>query len=113
MNPFDYGKGMKTKLIAWKAKMDDLSGALAMRGSKENAMALGNNPELSVPFREMSSGIAQFNKERPAELASKTKNIDYGYTKMRGQYVLRPQFSWTGLYGKEPWPRVRKQWEKV
>ena len=32
---------------------------------------------------------------------------------MRGKYVLRPRLSWTGLYGKEPWPRERKLWEKV
>jgi hypothetical protein len=32
---------------------------------------------------------------------------------MRGNYVLRPRLSWTGLYGKEPWPKERKQWEKI
>jgi hypothetical protein len=41
------------------------------------------------------------------------KNIDNGLVDMRGKYVLRPRLSWTGLYGKEPWPRERKQWEKV
>jgi hypothetical protein len=40
-------------------------------------------------------------------------NIDNGSVDLRGKYVLRPRLSWTGLYGKEPWPRERKQWEKV
>jgi hypothetical protein len=36
MNPIDHGVGMKTKLIAWKAKMDDLIQKVAIRGSKES-----------------------------------------------------------------------------
>jgi hypothetical protein len=50
--------------------------------------------------------------DRPNEWAS-LKTIDNPPVDMRGTYVLRPRLSWTGLYGKEPWPRERKQWEKV
>jgi hypothetical protein len=88
MNPFGYGKGVKTKLIAWKAKMDDLTRTVASRGPKEKENALGDNPELSMSIRGMSSGIAQLNQEPPAELASKIKSIDYGFINMRGQYSL-------------------------
>ena len=35
MNTINYCKGMKTKLIAWKAKMYDLTRKVAIRGSKE------------------------------------------------------------------------------
>jgi hypothetical protein len=84
-----YGKRMKTKLLVWKAKMDDLSRAVAMRGSKEKEMALGNNPEFRMPIREMSSGIALLNMEHPAELASKMKSIDNGFVDMRCKYLLR------------------------
>jgi hypothetical protein len=41
------------------------------------------------------------------------KKRDNDFKDMRAQYVLRPRLSWTGLYGKAPWPRERKQWEKV
>jgi hypothetical protein len=51
-------------------------------------------------------------KDRPNEWAS-LKTIDNSSVDIRGNYVLRPRLSWTGLYGKAPWPRERKQWEKV
>lgn len=41
------------------------------------------------------------------------KKRDNDFVDMRARYVLRPRLSWTGLYGKAPWPRERKQWEKV
>ncbi len=113
MNPIDHGVGMKTKLIAWKAKMDDLIQKVAIRGYKESEKVLRKNQDLEMPIREMSSRIEQFNSEWPTEWASQMKNIDNGLVDMRGKYVLRPRISWTGLYGKEPWPRKRKQWEKV
>ena len=113
MNPIDHGVGMKTKLIAWKAKMDDLIQKVAIRGSKESEKVLRKNQDLEMPNSEMSSRIEQFNNERPTEWASQMKNIDNGFVELREKYVLRPRLSWTGLYGKEPWPRERKQWEKI
>ena len=113
MNTIDYGEGLKPKLIAWKAKMDDLIQKVAIRGSKESEKVLRKNQDLEMPNSEMSSRIEQFNNERPTEWASQMKNIDNGFVDMRGKYVLWPRLSWTGLYGKEPWPRERKQWEKV
>jgi hypothetical protein len=113
MNPIDHGVGMKTKLIAWKAKMDDLMQKGAIRGSKESGRAWRKNQDLKMPISEMSSRIGQFNSEQPTQGASQMKNFDKGVVDMRGKYVLRPRLSWTGLYGKEPWPRERKQWERI
>jgi len=113
MNPIDHGVGMKMKLIAWKAKMDDLIQKVAIRGSKESEKVLRKNQDLEMPNSEMSSRIEQSNNERPTEWASQIKNIDNGFVELREKYVLRPRLSWTGLYGKEPWPRERKQWEKI
>jgi hypothetical protein len=113
MDSIDYGKGIKTKLIAWKAKMDDLIQKVAICGPKESEKIMRKNQDLKMPNSEMSSYIERFNGERPTEWLSQTKNIDNGLGDMRGKYVLRPRLSWTGLYGKEPWPRERKQWEKI
>jgi hypothetical protein len=113
MNSIDYRKGMKTKLVGWKEKMNDLTRKVARRGSKESEKVLRKNQDLEMPNSEMSSRIEQFDSERPTEWASQMKNTDNGLVAMRGKYVLRPRLSWTGLYGKEPWPRERKQWEKV
>jgi len=110
MNTIDYGEGLKTKLIAWKAKMDDL---IQKVGSKESEKTWRKKQDLKMPNSEMSSRIEQFNNERPNEWASQMKNIDNGFVELREKYVLRPRLSWTGLYGKEPWPRERKVWEKV
>jgi hypothetical protein len=50
--------------------------------------------------------------ERPTEWTPQRKNIDNGSVDLYGKYVLRLRLSWTALYGKEPWPRERKLWEK-
>lgn len=112
MNNIDHGEGLKTKLIAWKAKMDDLIQKVAIRGSKESKKAFRNNQDLEMPNSEMSSRIEQFINRRPTELASQMKNINNDFVELREKYVLRPRLFWTGLYGKEPWPRERKQWRK-
>ena len=113
MGSNEYGRSMKMKLIACKAKMYDLIQKVAIRGSKGNEKVLHKNQDLKMPIVKMSSRIEQFSNERPTEWASQKKNIDNGFVDMRDKYVLRPLISWTGLYGKEPWPRERKQWEKI
>jgi len=112
MNTIDHDEGLKTKLIAWKAKMDDLIQKVAIRGPKESEKVLRKNQDLKMPNSEMSSPTEQHKNDRPNEWAS-LKTIDSPSVDIRGNYVLRPRLSWTGLYGKEPWPRERKQWEKV
>jgi hypothetical protein len=113
MNSSDYGRGVETKLTTWKFEMYDLIRKIAGGGSKEREKVLSNNQDLNMSISEVSSRIEHFNNERPNEWASQMKNIDNGFVDMRGKYVLRTRASWTGLYGKEPWPRERKVWEKV
>jgi hypothetical protein len=113
MNTIDYRKGMATKLIAWKDRMYDFAQKVANRGSKKIEKALHNNQDLNMLITEMSSRNEKQKNERPIEATPLRKNIDNGTTDIRGKYVLRPRLSWTGLYGKEPWPRERKIWEKV
>ena len=113
MNSIDYRKGMKTKLIGWKAKMNDLTRKVSGRGSKERRKVLRNIQDVYMPIREMPSRTEPLKNERPNERASLMKTIDNPSIDLRGNYVRRPRLSWTGLYGKEPWPRERKQWEKV
>jgi hypothetical protein len=102
-----------TTLIVWKAKMYDLTRKVARFGSKEEEKVLRKIQGLNMPITEMSSRIEQLKDVLPNEWTPQRKNIDNGFVDMRGKYVLRPRLSWTGLYGKEPWPRERKQWEKV
>jgi hypothetical protein len=113
MNSNGYGRGMETELTTWKSKIYNFIRKIALRESKEREKVLLNNQDQNMNISEMSSRIEHLNNERPTEWASRMKNIDNSTTDMRGKYVLRPQLSWTGLYGKEPWPRERKIWEKV
>ena len=55
MNTVDQGEGLKTKLIAWKAKMDDLLQKVVIRGPKESEKVLRKNQDLKMPTSEMSS----------------------------------------------------------
>lgn len=114
MNTFDYGKSMETKLIAWKAKISDLTQKITNRGSKERENFLRNTQDLNISSTEMSSRVEQLKKNvLSTEWNPQKKGIDNGFVDMRGKYVLRPRLSWTGLYGKEPWPRERKLWERI
>ncbi len=109
MNPID--KGMKTKLIGWKARISDLRRKLANPGFQERGEVLRNTQDLNIPMVEMSSGTQL--KTYPTDRTPQGKKRDNDFVDMRAKYVLRPRLSWTGLYGKAPWPRERKQWEKV
>ncbi|MGB8720169.1 MAG: hypothetical protein WCD46_12730 [Desulfobacterales bacterium] len=111
MNPID--KGMKTKLIGWKARISDLRRKLTNPGFQERGEVLRNTQDLNIPMVEMSSGITQLKNQCSTEWTPRGKKRDNDFVDMRTKYVLRPRLSWTGLYGKEPWPRERKQWEKV
>jgi hypothetical protein len=113
MNTIDYGKSMETKLIGWKAKIYGLTRKVAIRGFKERENVLRSNQDVNRPSTEMSSRIGQLKNVRPIERTPQRKNIDNGFVAMCGKYVLRLRLSWTGLYGKEPWPRERKLWEKI
>jgi hypothetical protein len=106
MNPID--KGMKTKLIGWKARISDLRRKLTSSGFQERGEVLRNTQKLNMPMVEMSSA-----NEYPTDWTPRGKKRDNDFVDMRAKYVLRPRLSWTGLYGKEPWPRERKQWEKI
>jgi hypothetical protein len=90
MGSIDYGKGMKAKWIAWKAKINDLTRKVKSRGSKENEEVLRNNQELNMPITEIPSRIAQLKNECRTEWTSPGKIIDNGFVANPGKYVLRP-----------------------
>ena len=113
MNTIDYGNILKTKWNVWKVKMYDLTRKGASGELKEREKVLRNIQDLKMPIIEKSSRIEQMKNERRTEFTPQGENIDNGFVDMRGKYVQRTQLSWTGLYGKQPWPRERKVWEKV
>jgi hypothetical protein len=113
MNTIDYCNSMEKRLIAWKAKMNDLTSKAVSHGSKEEERFLRDSQDRSIPATEMSSRIEQMKNERAAEGTPQRENVANSSEEMRSRYVLRPRLSWTGLYGKEPWPREKKVWEKV
>ena len=113
MNTIDYGDILRTKWNVCKAKIYGLTRKGASRELKERGKLLSNIQDLNMPVIEKSSHTEQMKNERRAEWTPQGENIDHGFVDMRGKYVQRTQLSWTGLYGKEPWPRERKVWEKV
>jgi len=113
MNTIDHGKNYEAKLIAWKAKMYELTRKVMARRLRQGEKFLHNIQDLNMPPTEMSPRIEKFKDERSTEWTPQRNNIDNGFVDVRGKYVLRPRLSWTGLYGKEPWPRERKHWEKI
>ena len=116
MNAIDHRQGIENKISVWKAKMYDLIRKVRKverLGHKKRGEFFLNIQDRNMSISEMSSRIEHFNNERPTERASQMKNINNGFVDMRGKYVLQTRPSWTGVYGKEPWPRERKIWEKV
>ena len=110
MDTIDYGKGMETKFIAW---IDGITKKITRRGSEESGNVLNKTRDLNVHRTESTYSIRKLEGVLQDEWNTREKGVDKGSVDVRGKYVLRPRLSWTGLYGKEPWPRERKQWEKV
>ena len=114
MNAIDHRQGTEKKMSVWKAKMYDLIRKVErpwIIKKEENFFSTfrtGTCPSVKCPLVSNTSITSA-----QMRWASQTKNIDNGFVDMRSKYVLRTRPSWTGVYGKEPWPRERKIWEKV
>ena len=108
MDTIEYGKGMETKIIEW---IDGITKKITRRGSK-SVNVLNKTRDLNA-HTESTYGIRKLEGVLQDEWNTREKGVDKGSVAVRGKYLLRPRLSWTGLYGKEPWPRERKQWEKV
>jgi hypothetical protein len=106
MNPID--KDRQTTWVGLKAGIFEHRRKLASPGFHERGEVLRNTQDLAMAMDEMSSG-----NEYPTDRTAQGKKGDNDFVDMRAKYVLRLWVSWTGLYGKAPWPRVRKQWEKI
>jgi hypothetical protein len=106
MNPTD--KDKKTTWIGLKSGIFEHRRKLASPEFQEKGEVLGNTQDLVMPMDEMSSG-----NEYPTERTAQGEKRDNDFVDIPAKYVLRLRLSWTGLYGKAPWPRVRRQWEKI
>ena len=95
MNVIDYCKGMEMELIAWKAKMYDLTRKVESLGSKEREKVLPNIQDLNMLVTDMSSRIEQLKNECPTEWTPQKKDIETGHIDMRSQ--IRTD---VGLYRK-------------
>jgi len=113
MSTTDYCNNSETKWNALKSKLYALTRKGASRGPGEREDVLRTIQGLNMPIIESSTGIEQLKNGRHTEWTPQGKNIDNGFVDSRARYVLRTHLSWTGLYGKVPWPRERKQWEKI
>jgi hypothetical protein len=113
MNTIGYSEIFWTKWNACKAKIFGLTRKNASRERNERENIFCNIQDLNMPVIENSFHTGQMKNERRAEWTPQGENIDHGFVDMRAKYVQRTQLFWTGLYGKEPWPRERKVWEKV
>ena len=106
MNPID--KDIQTKWVGLKAGISEFGQKLASPGFQERGKVLRNTQDLDMPMVEKSPANAY-----PTDRTHRGRKRDNDFVDMRTKYVLRTRISWTGLYGKAPWPRERKQWEKI
>ena len=113
MSAVDYGNILRMKWNICKTKLHNLTRKDANRELNEREKVLQDIQDLGMLIIEKPSLIGQMENERRAEWASKGGNIGHGFVDMRRIFVQRTQLSWTGLYGKAPWPRERKVWDKV
>ncbi|RJP75851.1 MAG: hypothetical protein C4522_19940 [Desulfobacteraceae bacterium] len=105
MNHID--KHIQTKWAGLKAGISELRRKPARPGFQERGEVLRNTQDLNMPMVEMSGN------EYPTDRTPQGKKRDNDFVDTRAKYVQRHRLSWTGLYGKAPWPRERKQWEKI
>jgi hypothetical protein len=110
MDTKNQGKRMETKLIAW---IDDIRKIISRRVPGDGGNIVTKDRGLNVHRTERTYSIGKLDCVLQEESNAREEGVDKSGVDARGKYVLRPRLSWTGLYGKEPWPRERKQWEKV
>lgn len=106
MNPLD--NDMQTTWVGLKNGIFESRRKLASPMFQERGEVLRNNQDQSMPPGELSSG-----SEYPTGRTAQGEKGDNDLVDMHAKYVLRTRLTWTGLYGKAPWPRVQKQWEKI
>ena len=70
MNVVDYCKGMEMELIAWKAKMYDLTRKVESLGSKEREKILANVQDLNMLITDMSNSYRTAEKRVPHRVDS-------------------------------------------
>lgn len=92
MNVIDYCKGMEMELIAWKAKVYDLTRKVETLGSKEREKVLPNVQDINILIADMSSRIDQLKNECPTEWTPQKKVIDKGSIDMRCKYEETLEF---------------------
>ncbi len=83
MNVVDYCKGMEMELIAWKAKMYDLTRKVESLGSKELEKVLPNVQDLNILITDMSVRIEQLKKRGP----HRVDPTEEGYRQGHGRYT--------------------------
>lgn len=86
MDVQDFCKGMESEMTAWKAKLYDVIRKVDKLGSAEREKVLPNIEDLHIFLEEMSDRVETLKTECPSDWSPMKKDIEEGYTDMRGKY---------------------------
>jgi len=86
MDVKDYCGAMSTELMAWKAKMYDITRRLDKMGTAEREKILSQVEDMHILVTEMGDRIDKLNRECPADWSPIKKEIDDAHVDMRSKF---------------------------
>lgn len=86
MNVLDYCKGIEMELIAWKAKLYDVTRRIDRLPSGDKQRMLGSVEDLHIVLSELEERIERLRTECPSEWSPQKKQIDDAHVNMRSKY---------------------------
>ncbi len=86
MDVKDYCGSMSAELMAWKAKMYDITRRLDKMGTAEREKILPQVEDMNILVTEMADRIDRLNRECPSEWSPDKKAIDSAHVDMRSKY---------------------------
>lgn len=92
MDVKDYCGSMSTELMAWKAKMYDITRSLDKLGSADKEKVLSQVEDMHILVTEMGDRIDKLNRECPSEWSPDKNAIDNAHTDMRAKYESTMEF---------------------
>jgi len=92
MDVKDYCGAMSTELMAWKAKMYDITRRLDKMGTAAREKILSQVEDMHILITEMGDRIDKLNRECPSEWSPDKKAIDGAHTDMRSKYESTMEF---------------------
>jgi len=92
MDVKDFCSGLEQELVAWKAKLFDVSAKADRLSSAERERVLANFNDMKILVQDLEEKIEQLKTECPSDWSPQKKAIEQGHVDMRSKYEATMEF---------------------